>query len=179
MFGEGPGNSQNQNRILRVFQENSYHLATEGLEGWRPTFNSQWMCFGPIADQEKWQVCVLHVSDYKATRKCPSLTTSLTCFYFVRDLVLLHTSVKCFSFECCRSGWSPSKTTKTQTEREVKKQDFAWNVSVDGFGGNMNVHAMNSQWCLNCEWFYKQGHCSDVAAEQQNFLGTIAYVMFI
>lgn len=71
------------------------------------------------------------------------------------------------------------KTTKTQTERDVKKLDFAWNVRVDGFGGNMNIYAMNSQWCLNCEWFYNQGHCSDLAAEQQNFLGTIAYVMFI
>lgn len=177
VFGEGPGYSQNQNRIPRVFQENSYHLTTEGFEGWRLTFNLQWMCFGPIADQEKWQVCVFHVSDYKATSKWPPFySTSLTCFYLDRDLVLLQSSVKCFSFKCCRSGWSPRKSTKT---REVKKQDFAWNVSVDGFGGNMNIYAINSQWCLNCEWLYKQGICSDVAAKQQNFLGIVAYVMFI
>ncbi len=95
-----------------------------------------------VLDQEKWQVCVFHVSDYKATSKWPSLTTSLTClylvkylvplqssvisFYFVKYLVPLQSSVISFYFECCRSGLSPSKTTKTQTDREAKKQDLMY-----------------------------------------------------
>ncbi len=163
MFGQGPGNSQNQNRILQVFQENSYHSGLEWLEGWRPTFNSQWMCFvdQPLTRRNAG-LCFSRIR-LQSHKQMAFFDNKSDMFILCQRLVPLQSSVMCFYFECCRSGWSPSKTTKTQTEREAKKQDFAWNLCP------------SDVWTVN--GFINRATAVMLQLNHRSF--TVAYAMFI
>jgi len=84
VFGEQPGNSQNQNRILRVFQENSYHLAIQrGTKGdVRPSTHSERVLDQSLTSRGMAGLCFSHI-------RLQSLSVQVTFFDDKSDVSIL------------------------------------------------------------------------------------------